>query len=179
MIIGVVSDTHDNIAFTRYAVRMLLDRGAELFIHAGDIIAPFTLRVMWREGVKRLIAVYGNNCGEKLGLENTARRLGFEIHEPPLVLELGGRRILVMHGSGPAEHTIRVAEALAASGKFDVVIYGHTHKPDVRRIGNTLLLNPGEVCAYLTGKATAAILDLEKLEASIIEVVSASDDARV
>ncbi len=179
MLVGVMSDTHDNIAFTRYAARVLLEKGVELVIHAGDIIAPFVLRVLWREGVKKLIAVYGNNCGEKLGLQRVARQLGYEIYEPPLTLELAGKKILVLHGVGSPETTVTLAEALAASNRYDVVIYGHTHRPDVRKIGRTLLLNPGEVCAYLTGSSTVAVLDLEKLEASIIEVASAPDDARV
>ena len=56
----------------------------------------------------------------------------------------------------------------AASGNYDIIIFGHTHKPVSQREGNTLLLNPGETGGWLTGKSTAALLDPEKLEAQII-----------
>ena len=58
--------------------------------------------------------------------------------------------------------------AYAASGKYNVIVFGHTHKPAVQREGKTLLLNPGETGGWLTGKGTVALLDLERLEAEIV-----------
>ena len=170
MIIGVVSDTHDNQEAARRAARLLVERGAELVLHLGDIVAPFTLRRFSEESVKRLIAVYGNNCGERLGLQRVAASLGYEIHEWPYTVEIAGRRILMLHGTGPAEKTRGFVEALAASGRYDAVLYGHTHEVDVRRIGSTLVLNPGEACGCLTGRKTIALLDTEAMEAEILEI---------
>jgi hypothetical protein len=67
-------------------------------------------------------------------------------------------------------HEHHVVDALADSGHFDLVIYGHTHKADVRKVKNTLVVNPGEVSTYLYGKSTVALVDLEKLEAEIVEL---------
>jgi len=39
----------------------------------------------------------------------------------------------------------------------------------VQKKGKTLVINPGEVCGYLTGKSTIAILDTTKCDARIIE----------
>jgi len=169
-LIGVVSDTHDNLEAARQAARRLVREGATIVLHLGDVIAPFTLKPFREEGVERLIAVYGNNCGEKLGLLRVARQLGYEIHEPPHLLEVDGKRILMLHGYGPAEKTLMIVEALAASNRFHAVLYGHTHRADNRFIGGTLLLNPGEACGYLTGKKTIALLDTEKMKAEIIEL---------
>ena len=179
MLVGVVSDTHDNIAFARKAARLLLRRGAEVVIHLGDIVAPFTLEAFAEEGVEKLIAVYGNNCGERLGLLRVAERHGYTIREPPYAVELGGRRLLLMHGQGPIEETVAVAESMALSGRFNAVLYGHTHRADNRVLNGTLLLNPGEACGCLTGRATAALLDLDTMTAEVVEVGEAPPEARV
>jgi len=41
---------------------------------------------------------------------------------------------------------------------------------DVRKFGKALLVNPGEVGTWLYGKSTVALLDLEKMEAEIVEL---------
>lgn len=170
MIIGVLSDSHDNIWVLRKGVQKLIEKGAEMFIHLGDIVAPFTLKAMKDAGVQRLVAIYGNNCGERVGLLSMARKLGFEIHVPPHIIELGGMKVMLIHGWGTAENTVRVAESLAESGKYDIVMYGHTHKPHLKLVGGVLLLNPGELCGCLTGNYTAALLYPEEKKAEIIEV---------
>ncbi len=179
MLVGVVSDTHDNVLLTRKIARLFVKRGVELVIHLGDIVAPFTLNVFAEEGVRKLIAVYGNNCGERLGLHRVAQALGYSIREPPYVLEVNRRRLLLMHGQGPIEETVAIAESMALSGRFNVVLYGHTHRPDNRVLNGTLLLNPGEACGCLTGRSTAALLDLKTLEAEIVEVEQLPSEATV
>ncbi len=170
MLVGVVSDTHDNVWAARAAARLFRERGAELVIHLGDIVAPFTLRVFHEEGIARLVAVYGNNCGERPGLARVAQAAGYEITDWPRELAIGGRRLLLLHGAGPAENTVAMVEALASSGRWDAVLYGHTHRVDNRRIGGVLVLNPGEACGCLTGRKTAAILDTDTLEAETVEL---------
>ena len=60
--------------------------------------------------------------------------------------------------------------ALADSGYFDAIVHGHSHMKGIQRRGKTLMVNPGEVCGYLTGKPTVALLDTVKNEAEIIEL---------
>lgn len=40
MRLGILSDTHDELARARLAVRMLLDAGAEALVHCGDLAGP-------------------------------------------------------------------------------------------------------------------------------------------
>lgn len=40
MRLGILSDTHDELARTRLAVRMLRDARAEVLIHCGDLASP-------------------------------------------------------------------------------------------------------------------------------------------
>lgn len=167
--VGVMSDTHDNLAKIDSAVQTLLGEGVEVILHLGDYVAPFSLARILRPG-RRFIGVMGNNDGERLGLREVAAKAGQEIYEPPHVLEISRRRILMLHGHGPRERTRSLVESLARSGDYDAVLYGHTHEVDVRIERGVLILNPGEVFGGLTGRSTVAVLDLERMEARILEI---------
>ena len=159
MLIGIMSDTHDNVTFTKKAIDLFNSRKVEFVIHAGDYTSPFTLK-LFKELKCKYAGIFGNNDGDKLLLQERAEG---NIHNQPYIFILHERKIVVMH-----EH--HVVEALADSGHFDVVIYGHTHTSDVRKVKNTLVINPGEVSTWLYGKSTVSIADLDKLEAEIIEL---------
>ncbi len=170
MLVGVMSDSHDNLENVSKAARLFKEKGVGLVIHLGDIVAPFTLARLASElGGIRVEAVYGNNCGEKLLLQKTAAAVGAVIEDPPRTIKVDGLRVLLLHGSGSPESTREVAEALALSGRWDAVLYGHTHQPDYRYVQGRLLLNPGEV-AGVFGKPTVAVLDTETLLARIYEL---------
>ena len=169
MMVGVVSDTHDNVEMVERAVEVLNSYELELVIHAGDIVAPFTLKRF--SGLRaKMVCVFGNNDGEKTLLAKAASSLGIGISEQPLELEIGGRKILVFHGFGGARTTEIAARALASTGEYDVVVYGHTHEASIERLGSALVLNPGEVFGGLSGRSTLAVVDLEKMEATLIEL---------
>jgi putative phosphoesterase len=154
-----MSDSHDNLTQVRKAVAMFRDAGCVLVLHAGDVVAPFAARELAALGCP-VKAVFGNCDGEKQGLEAALEKFG-SIQDAPLLLTHGSRRILLIH------YHFSVA-TYASSGKYDVIVYGHTHKADIRRQGQTLLLNPGEAGGWLTGKSTVALLDSDNLEAEII-----------
>ena len=61
-------------------------------------------------------------------------------------------------------------DALAKSGVYDIIVYGHTHRSEISRRGDTLVINPGEGCGWITGIATAALLDTETMEAELVEL---------
>jgi putative phosphoesterase len=157
--IGVMSDSHDNLTMVRKAIAIFKNAGCDLVLHAGDVVAPFAARELADLGCP-VKAVFGNCDGEKQGLEMSLEKIG-EINEAPLIFSYGARQILLVH------YHFSVA-TYAASGKYDVIVFGHTHKPAMRREGKTLLLNPGETGGWLTGKCTVALLDSEKLEAEVV-----------
>jgi len=159
MLIGIMSDTHDNIPLVRRAIEIFNEKEVGYVIHAGDYTSPFTLKLFQKLQCE-YVGIFGNNDGDKLLLQE---RAGGKIRNQPHIFTLKDRKIVVMH-----EH--HVVEALADSGHFDLVVYGHTHKPDVRKVKNTLVINPGEVSTYLYGKSTIALVDLETLEAEIVEL---------
>lgn len=160
MLVGVLSDTHDNLVNLRQALRIFREHGVSLVLHAGDFVSPFTAEP-FRELGLRVIGVFGNNDGDKLHLRERFSEVG-EIHFGPHELELAGKRVLIMHEP-------RALAALAGSGRYDVVIYGHTHRPALEE-GQPLVLNPGEAGGWLSGKPTCALLDLEALRAELLSL---------
>ncbi len=165
--VGVISDTHDNLPAVDAALERLERMGVRLLLHAGDIIAPFTLRRILSRGFE-FRGVFGNNDGELLLLSRVARDHGAVLVQQPLITEIEGLRAIILHGLSGIEETKSFVTALAKTGEYDVVIYGHTHEADVRRVGKALIVNPGEACGYLTGRRSLAVLDTVKMEVELI-----------
>ena len=170
VLVGVISDTHDNLTNTRKAVKIFVDAGVDIVLHLGDIVAPFTLMTLAHglEGI-RVVGVYGNNCGEKLGLQRVAQGLGIELYEPPHELVISGKRILMVHGYGSPDMTKSIVYSLARGGEWDIILYGHTHARDRLFVNGRLVLNPGEAAGVLE-KPSIALLDVESLDARFIDL---------
>jgi len=56
------------------------------------------------------------------------------------------------------------------TGKYDIILYGHTHVARVINRDGTLVVNPGALSGYVSGKRTFAIVDTEKMEANIVDI---------
>ncbi|MEM1513855.1 MAG: metallophosphoesterase [Candidatus Thermoplasmatota archaeon] len=155
--IGVISDTHDNIYAIKEAIKIFNGEKVNFVIHAGDIVSPFTANIF--KGLNcKIFLIYGNNDGDKLFLKEKFSNIG-DINNDPFEINLKDKKVIVTHKP-------ELVDAL--SYIYDIVIYGHTHKIDIRK-ENALILNPGECCGYLTGKNSVAILYPEKMDADVIE----------
>lgn len=159
-LVGLIADTHDNRTSVEKSVTLFNEKEVGLVVHAGDFIAPFNAR--WMAGLNApMVGVFGNNDGERFGLRAQFESLG-PIHRAPYAFDREGRRLLVMHE--PDE-----VDALAESGAYDVIVYGHTHEIEVRR-GETLVVNPGEAGGWVTGRSTVGLLDLQRLQVEILDL---------
>jgi putative phosphoesterase len=165
MLIGVIADTHDNLPLVEKAVKYLNDQKVGLVLHAGDYVAGFVIPKFKQLNCK-LIGVFGNNDGDhELLKKRFSETTNCTIHDRFAAVEVEGYRIAVLHG----EET-ELLNAIIDSGYFNAVIHGHSHNKSIENKGKTLAINPGELCGYLTGKSTIAILDTIKQEAKIIEL---------
>ena len=158
MLLGLISDTHDNAAATSRACDVFRARGILDVIHCGDITTASTLELF---AGFRLRACLGNN-DSLAGLEAAAARLGGSI-AGTLDIGIGGKRLFVAHGHRPGG----LLEAVR-SGEYDYVFYGHAHRPDDRREGTTRLINPGAL--HRAAVWTIAILDLAADALEFIEI---------
>jgi len=165
MIVGAISDTHDNLPAVERAVNRLNMEGVDLVLHAGDYVAPFVIPKFKLLKCK-LVGVFGNNDGDhELLKKRFSETSNCEIRGRFADIIAGGLRIALLHGDDAD-----LLNALINCNWFDVVVYGHAHTLGVRRQGNTLVVNPGEVCGYLTGKSTMALIDVEKRAARTVEI---------
>jgi len=160
MRVGLISDTHDRLPFIEKAVKELNERKVELVLHAGDYCAPFTAS-KFKPLKAKMIGVFGNNDAERELLRRNFNEIGIEIR---------GRfadilRIALLHGEEQ-----ELLRSLMDAGSFDVIVYGHTHRAEVKRKNGVLVVNPGEVCGYLSGKATIALLDTHSMEVEIVQI---------
>ena len=157
MKLGVLSDSHDRMPAIDAVLTEFEQRGIEVVIHAGDLVAPFAAKRL-RAWPGELHVIFGNNDGERAGLAGVLP----QIQDGPLILELGGRRVLVHHFMDWCDPKDLTA--------CDVIITGHTHGVVNETCDGKLVLNPGESCGWLTGRCTAAVVDTDALQAEIIEV---------
>ena len=122
-LVGLISDTH---GLLRPGVHDAL-KGVALILHAGDVGGSGILDEL------RLIApvraVFGNTD---------------PIDEPELaekiVMNLDDVSVHVSHGHECGSPT---PQRLADRYDADVVVYGHTHRPLVTKLGGRLFVNPG------------------------------------
>ena len=157
MIIGILSDSHDNLPVIARAVSFFNRQKAGFVFHCGDFVAPFTIdRLMKLEC--DWLGVFGNNEGEKKGL---AAKSGGRIGKPPLKKKMGGRSIVVVHD---------IASLALKGPKPDLVAFGHNHMPSVEVRCGTLFVNPGECSGWLSGVPTVALVDLDAMSARIVKI---------
>lgn len=141
--IGVLSDTHDQVHLLESVINFFNRQNVSKVIHCGDWVSPFTLRY-FTELNAPLYGVFGNNDGDKFLHTRVAQRLNLNItiEDHLLTLDHEGSHIAVYHGTAP-----KLVDALVKCGEYDVVFYGHNHIAVVEQIGSVLKLNPGTLLA--------------------------------
>jgi len=164
MKIAIISDTHDNLANFKKAVDWINKEKIETIIHCGDIFHPETLKEGLKSFQGKIYIIFSRADADFLEIpENSFRKLPeSKIWEEFGEVKFGKKKIAFCHFP-------EIAKELANSQKYDLVFYGHTHKPWEQKIGKTKLVNPGNL-AGLFYRATFAIYDTktDKLELKIL-----------
>ena len=147
-IIGVISDTH---GLVRPGAKEAL-KECDAIIHAGDIGKPEVLDEL--RLIAPLTAIRGN-------IDKWA-------HDMPdvEVLETEGRFLYILHD-------VKELDLDPRSAGFDVVISGHSHRPDITEAGGVLYVNPGSAGPRrFTLPVTLAVLTVstERIEARIVKL---------
>lgn len=150
--IGIISDTHENENAIKKAVKVFKEQDIEFGVHCGDIISPPMLEHFKELNMK---FVFGNNDGERDGLNKKAKELGFEEIKDEKEFEYKGRKFCVYHGT-----KLNILEAAIKSNKYDYVLTGHTHIKRDEKTGKTRIINPGAL--FRTYPYTVALLDVEE-----------------
>lgn len=166
MKIGIISDSHDNVSNMEKAIAWMNENKVEQIIHCGDLCSPAILvEVLAPQFAGPIHMVFGNVEDRDLLPEVVADYSNVTHYGDLAEIMLDKKKIAFIHY--PKE-----AKKLANSGKYDLVFYGHSHKPWEEKIVNTCLINPGTL-AGLFYKATFAVYNTttEKLELKILEQI--------
>jgi len=163
MKIGIIADTHDNLPLIKKCIEFMSSEKIDLLIHAGDFVAPFALKALKTLSCKK-IAVFGNNDGEKTGLSSMIKDMEGEIFNPPHILLVDNKKIIITHNPDSIDI------ALLKKEKPQIVIYGHTHSPEIKKEDGILYINPGEASGWLSNISTVAILETETLSCRIEKI---------
>lgn len=164
MKIAIISDTHGNLANIKRILDWLAREKISFIIHCGDVTGPAALRDGFGEFKGEMLLVMGNaDYGFKEDYEILPN---IKVSEKRGEIVLDNKRIAFVHYLEPARE-------LAASGKYDIVFYGHTHKPWEEKVGDCRVVNPGEAAGQYQ-KSTFAVYDTqtEKLELKILEILN-------
>jgi hypothetical protein len=162
MLIGIIADSHDHLTALEQAVRLFVERKVGFVIHAGDFVAPFALKPLEALGCP-WIGVFGNNDGEQKGLTRASQG---RIQPAPFELNLDGRKVVVVHDLGAFD-----TQQLIAAGA-QIVVHAHSHEPTIEKRGEALVVNPGELCGWLKGRRSLALVDTKTLEATLVDLPS-------
>ena len=158
--LAIISDTHENEPAIKKAVRIIKEKNSELCVHCGDIVSPPMLEHF--RGLKMKL-VYGNNDGERIGLNIAAKKLGFEELKDEKEFVFRGKKFYVYHGTNPAK-----LNAAIKSNKYDYVLTGHTHIKSDEISGKTRVINPGAL--FRVNDYTIALLDIDKDKVEFINI---------
>jgi len=173
MKIAIISDTHDNVPNLEKALLWMKENNIEQIIHCGDLCAPAILKFTLAPNFSGPIHLVFGNVEDREKTPQLAKEFSHVTHHGnvgevkiPASLAGGDNKKIVF------VHFPEKGKILAESGKYDLVFYGHDHRPWEEKVGNTRLVNPGTL-AGMFNKATFAVYDTEtdKLELKILELL--------
>lgn len=167
MKIAIISDTHDNLTNFKKAVNWIEKQKIKTIIHCGDIGSPIGLQEAVKDFSGKIHLVFGNYEDRYLLAKSVSEK---KIKNAVLHGEIGeikknGTKIAFCHFP-------EFGRGLAVTGKYNLVFYGHTHRPWEEKIGECELINPGNL-AGLYYKATFALYDIKtnRLELKILDQI--------
>jgi len=160
-LLGLLSDSHGRADATARAVRILLDHGATMLIHLGDVGSVEVLDELVGHDAR---VVFGNCDHDEVRLARYAQSVGIVVDHPVGRMVVDGRSIVFTHGHLP--HALR--DAIAGGAAY--VLHGHTHETRDERVGPTRIINPGAL--FRAKRHTAALLDPARDALRFVEVSS-------
>lgn len=161
--VGLISDTHIPTRANAIPEKIFeVFRGLSLIVHAGDLIQFNVLKDL--EKLAPVLAVCGNmdehDVKERLPKMDSAKIYDWKIG--------------VVHDPGALWGTRRM-KRIAKQNDFNVLVFGHTHRPFIKREEGILFINPGSPTNPLPPlliKPTIALLKItkEKIEPEILKI---------
>jgi putative phosphoesterase len=173
MIIGIISDTHDRIANIDTALTMFKLYSVKHIIHCGDWKSPETLSYFADQAAKLNIPVSGVLGNNDLDINAfsllTQSYPDIDVREGVFELSIDDKKTAIYHG-----HHAPTLRRVLANESYDIVFLGHTHKPRIETVSNTLIINPGSTAFSIPRskqwKPSVVLLDTKTMNAEFINL---------
>ena len=162
MQVGIFADSHDHLDNIRLAVEHFNESECDVVLFAGDLVS--TIAVPPLRALKcPIVGCFGDNEGNKVGLLAGLSMIASKFQDPPINYQANdGTKFVIAHMK---------SELRNVSHDFQIAVYGHTHKPRIKRdeMGR-LFINPGETSGWSFGKPTIALLNTDDFDAKLVEL---------
>lgn len=163
MKIGIISDIHENFHNLSLYMNNIKKHNIESILFLGDFMNNWIAKILAACEVP-VYAIWGNNDGDRVAITKTALsewsnlKVWFDTFDS---IEIENKKIFLTHYP-------MLAKPMAKSWDFDAVFYGHNHLRNIDHINDCIIVNPWEISAHKTGKATFAVYDTKNNTAEII-----------
>lgn len=163
MLVAVISDIHENFHNLILSLEDMNAKGVEKILCLGDLMNAGIAKILAAQAIPTYM-IWGNNDGEKVDIMRASYREDSNL-EVSLntydFMEIDDKLVFITHYND-------LAAPMAQSGLYDAIFYGHNHLQKKEIVNDTLVVNPGELCAQKTGLSTYAIYNTETNDAEII-----------
>jgi uncharacterized protein len=162
MRLGIFADVHDHLTNVRLAVERFNAEQVEVVLFAGDMVSTIAVPPL-RKLKARVIACFGDNEGNKIGMRAGFQFVGQIDDAPVHYVANDGTRIVIVH----MKRQLR-----GVTQDYDIAIVGHTHKPRIEHDeAGRLMINPGETSGWSFGRPTIAVLETTTREVQILDLL--------
>ncbi|HHX69395.1 MAG: phosphodiesterase [Miniphocaeibacter sp.] len=170
MKIGILSDTHGDIVQTKKALKILKD--CDYIIHCGDVLYHGPRNDLPKNYNPRDLAAYlstleniyyiRGNCDSDVD-EMVIKK---DLKSKSKVFNFGKYNIFAIHGYEETEDE-RIKKAREVNA--NIVVSGHTHIKVLKKVGNTVVINPGSTTIPKDGTSSCAIISNKTVDLINIE----------
>jgi uncharacterized protein len=165
MLIGVMSDTHNNTGNLLKALEIFRRSGVKTLFHLGDVTNPEIAALL--EGF-RVIHTVGNGDVLSGEIRDTLLHMNPENYSGMLFTgEIDGERFAATHGHLPGK-----VEELARSAQYRFVLHGHSHRRKDEKQWGTRIVNPGALGGLHPQDRSVALIDLAQGQVTFLTVAS-------
>jgi putative phosphoesterase len=169
MLIGIISDTHDNANNMIKAFDIFNNKKVDIILHLGDWVSPFMLRFCKYSNTK-IISIFGNNEHDRYRYPEKVKlfEVNVEFVGETAELEFEDKKLFLCHGKNKEE----IISAIS-SKKYDLVLSGDSHLSKIEHIEKTIHVNPGSTCGIknedTNHELTIALYNTNNNKAEIIK----------
>ena len=151
--LGILSDTHNHFENLRHALAILRAEKVDLLIHCGDATR---LEIVQELSEFRVVYLFGNGDILTGAMQETLMRMNSQNFAGLTYTDhLDGTAVAATHG-----HLDGELNRLVTSGRYDLVIHGHTHRRRDQQVGKSWVINPGALGGVHIEARSFALLDL-------------------